>query len=420
MKDDLLHSLIQRETIRQSETMDLIASENYTSPEVLQAVGSVFSNKYAEGYPRKRYYQGNAVADELEELAISRGLTLFGLSSEEWSLNVQPYSGSPANLAVYLALLAPGEKVMGMQLSMGGHLTHGHKVSATGIIWNQVPYGVSKDTEMLDYNELMETAKREMPKMIIAGYTAYPRVIDWKKFREIADAVGAYLFVDMSHLAGLVAGDSYPSPFQYADVVTTTTHKTLRGPRSAIIFTRKQGLKIKDQGKKLFTIAEAIDKAVFPGLQGGPHLNQIAGIAQTFFEASTPEFKIYAAQIVKNARALAEALSELGWRIVSGGTDSHLLLVDTMSKNIGGKDAAIELEKANIVTNMNTIPFDPQPPMNPSGLRLGTPSCTTRGMKEKEIGLVAEYINAVLLKTRTPEEVQKDVLALCKKFPLLY
>ena len=416
MKDSVLHELIKKEALRQNETIDLIASENYTSPEVLEAVGSVFSNKYAEGYPRRRYYQGNGVADELEELAMSRGLSLFGLSPEEWSLNVQPYSGSPANLAVWLALVPPGEKVMGMQLAMGGHLTHGHKVSATGILWNQVPYGVSKDTEMLDYDELMEIAKRESPKMIIAGYTAYPRVIDWKKFREIADAVGAYLFVDMSHLAGLVAGGAYPAPFPYADIVTTTTHKTLRGPRSAVIFSRSN---VKCHGSTV-SIATAIDKAVFPGLQGGPHLNQVAGIAQTFFEASQPEFKAYAEQIVKNARALAEGLAELGWRIVSGGTDSHLLLVDTMSKGIGGKDAAIELEKANIVTNMNTIPFDPQPPMNPSGLRLGTPSLTTRGMKEEEMKTIAKYINAVLLKKRTPEEVRENVLALCKKFPLQY
>ncbi|MEK7479467.1 MAG: serine hydroxymethyltransferase [Patescibacteria group bacterium] len=416
MKDSVLHELIKKEALRQNETIDLIASENYTSPEVLEAVGSVFSNKYAEGYPRKRYYQGNGVADELEELAMSRGLSLFGLSPEEWSLNVQPYSGSPANLAVWLALVPPGEKVMGMQLAMGGHLTHGHKVSATGILWNQVPYGVSKDTEMLDYDELMEIAKRESPKMIIAGYTAYPRVIDWKKFREIADAVGAYLFVDMSHLAGLVAGGAYPAPFPYADIVTTTTHKTLRGPRSAVIFSRSN---VKCHGSTV-SIATAIDKAVFPGLQGGPHLNQVAGIAQTFFEASQPEFKAYAEQIVKNARALAEGLAELGWRIVSGGTDSHLLLVDTMSKGIGGKDAAIELEKANIVTNMNTIPFDPQPPMNPSGLRLGTPSLTTRGMKEGEMKQIAEYIDAVLLKKQPPEEVQKGVLALCRKFSLQY
>lgn len=429
MKDEALQKLLARELKRQEETIDLIASENYTSEEVLRAVGSVFSNKYAEGYPRKRYYQGNAVADELEELAISRGLSLFGLSPDEWSLNVQPYSGSPANLAVYLALVPPGEKVMGMRLDMGGHLTHGHKVSATGKLWEQVSYGVSRETETLDYDELMELARREKPKMIIAGYTAYPRVIHWEKFREIADAVGAYLFADVSHLAGLIAGGAYPAPFPYADVVTTTTHKTLRGPRSAVIFSRKLQIpnskfqissKSQVLSSKQLTIAEAIDKAVFPGLQGGPHLNQIAGIAQAFYEASQPEFKTYAEQIVKNARALAEALAGLGWRIVSGGTDSHLLLVNTMSKQIGGKDAAVELEKANIVTNMNTIPFDPQPPMNPSGLRLGTPAVTTRGMKEGEMKQIAEWIDAVLLQKQTPEDVRKEVLALCKKFPFPY
>ncbi|MDO8551308.1 MAG: serine hydroxymethyltransferase [bacterium] len=407
MKDKELDSILAQELRRQEETIDLIASENYASPEVLRAVGSVFSNKYAEGYPRRRYYQGNGVADELEELAISRGLKLFGLSPDEWSLNVQPYSGSPANLAVYLALVPPGEKVMGMRLDMGGHLTHGHKVSATGKLWEQVPYGVSRETEILDYDELMELARREQPKMIIAGYTAYPRVILWKKFREIADAVGAYLFADVSHLAGLIASGAYPAPFPYADVVTTTTHKTLRGPRSAIIFSRKE-------------LSQKIDKAVFPGLQGGPHLNQIAGIAQAFYEASQSEFKAYAEQIVKNARALAEALQGLGWRIVSGGTDSHLLLVNTMSKGIGGKDAAVELEKASIVTNMNTIPYDERPPMDPSGIRIGTPACTTRGMKEDEMKQIAGWIDEVLLRKRSPEEVQKDVLALCKKFPLLY
>ena len=407
MEDKKLFSLIQEELQRQENTIDLIASENYTSPEVLRAVGSVFSNKYAEGYPRKRYYQGNAVADDLEELAQNRGLELFGLSQDEWSLNVQPYSGSPANLAVILALVPPGEKFMGMELSMGGHLTHGHKVSITGKLWKQIPYGVSKDTELLDYDALQELAVKEQPKLIIAGYTAYPRVVDFKKFREIADSVGAYLLADMSHLAGLIAGGAYPSPFPHAHAVMTTTHKTLRGPRSAIIFSRKN-------------ISPKIDKAVFPGLQGGPHLNQVAGIVQAFHEASQPDFKTYAKQIVKNARALASELESLGWRIVSGGTDSHLLLVDTMSQKIGGKDAAIELEKANIVTNMNTIPYDPQPPMNPSGLRLGTPSLTTRGMKEKESKQVALWIDEILLKKRPPEDIQKDVLTLCNRFPLSY
>src|SRR3989338_5737418 len=274
--DSILAGILAKELKRQEESIDLIASENYASREVLQAVGSVFSNKYAEGYPGRRYYRGNEFADEVERLAQSRALELFNLNPNEWSVNVQPYSGSPANLAVLLALIPPGEKIMGMRLDMGGHLTHGHKVSATGIIWQQVPYGVSRETEELDYSEIAALAKKEKPKIIIAGYTAYPRLIDWQKFRKIADSVGAYLMVDMSHLAGLVAGGAYPSPFPYADVVTTTVHKTLRGPRSAMIFSRidKRDIPMK------------INKAIFPGLQGGPHMNQIAAVAVALQEAS--------------------------------------------------------------------------------------------------------------------------------------
>lgn len=401
----MVSGLIKKESKRQEETINLIASENYVSKEVLAAVGSVFMNKYAEGYPGKRYYAGNTVSDEMETLAQKLALKLFELSSKKWGVNVQPYSGSPANLAVYLALVLPSEKVMGMRLDMGGHLTHGHKVSATGKIWKQAVYGVSQKTEILDYDEVMEIAKREQPKMIIAGYTAYPRIINWKKFREIADAVGAYLMVDMSHIAGLVAGKVYPSPFPYADVVTTTTHKTLRGPRSAMIFSRAE-------------LSEKIDKAVFPGLQGGPHLNQIAAMAQCFQEAIDPSFKTYAAQIVKNAKALAEELKNLGWRIVSGGTDSHLLLVDTGARGIGGKEAADLLEKVNIILNMNTIPYDTRPPMNPSGVRIGTPAATTRGMKEKEMKRIAELIDTTLLRKMSDASIKKEALALCKKFPI--
>ena len=407
MKDQEIQQLIKKEMERQKETIDLIPSENYSSSQVFEALGSVLCNKYAEGYPRKRYYQGNAVVDEVEELAQKRGLDLYGLSPDEWSLNVQPLSGSPANLAVYLALLPPGEKVMGMQLDMGGHLTHGHKVSVTGKLWTQVPYGVSRDTERLDYDELMKLAKKEKPKMIIAGYTAYSPAIDFKKFREIADAVDAYLIADVSHLAGIIAGGAYPSPFPHAHVVTTTTHKTLRGPRSAVIFSQKE-------------LSKQIDKTVFPGLQGGPHEHQIAAVATTFYEAMQPGFKKYAHQIVKNAQALADELEKLGWRIVSGGTDSHLMLVDTADRKIGGKEAAVELEKANIVTNMNTIPYDPRPPMDPSGIRIGSPACTTRGMKEPEMQQIAKWIDEVLSKKRTPDEVRKDVLAMCEKFPLEY
>lgn len=402
--DKILKQLIREEQKRQEETIDLIASENYTSREVLEALGSVFVNKYAEGYPRRRYYQGNKVCDEIEELAQKRALSLFELSSEKWSVNVQPYSGSPANLAVYLALVQPGEKVMGMQLSMGGHLTHGHKVSATGMIWRQVAYGVSKKTEQLDYDEILELAKKEQPKMIIAGYTAYPRIIDFKKFRKIADEVNAILMIDVSHIAGLIAGKAYPSPFPYADVVTTTTHKTLRGPRSAMIFSKIE-------------LSSRIDKAVFPGLQGGPHMNQIAGISQALFEAEKPSFRRYAEQIVRNARSLSNELQKLGWRIVSGGTDSHLLLIDTAEKGVGGRDASVMLEETNIITNMNTIPYDTRPPMNPSGIRIGTPLVTTRGMKEKEMKKIAEFIDATLLKKSPAIKIKKEVLALCKKFP---
>lgn len=406
MLDRELNDIILKEQKRQEETIDLIASENYGSPEVLKVVGSVFSNKYAEGYPGKRYYRGNEFADKVERLAQSRALELFNLNPEEWSVNVQPYSGSPANLAVLLALVPPGEKIMGMRLDMGGHLTHGHKVSATGIIWQQVPYGVSRETEELDYNEIAALAEKEKPKIIIAGYTAYPRLIDWQKFRKIADSVGACLMVDMSHIAGLIAGNVHPSPFPYADVITSTTHKTLRGPRSAIIFSKGD-------------LAKKIDKAVFPGLQGGPHLNQIAGIAQALYEAKQPAFQKYAEQIIKNASVLSGELEECGWRIVSGGTDTHLLLIDTWIKRVSGEEASVRLEEINIIVNKNTIPYDERPPMDPSGLRLGAPAVTTRGMKEKEMRTIAELIDSALLKKSSPQELKKEVLALCGRFPLV-
>ena len=423
MKDKQLAKLITAETKRQNETLDLIPSENFVSQDVLDAVGSTLTNKYAEGYPGARYYGGNEIIDKVETLARERALKAFGLSPSAWHVNVQPYSGSPANLAVILALAAPGETIMGLQLAMGGHLTHGHKVSATGKIWRAVQYEVDKNTERLDYDAILELAKRERPRLIIAGYTAYPRVIDWKRFREIADAVEAYLVVDMSHLAGLIAGKAYPSPFPHAHVVTTTTHKTLRGPRSAIIFARLE-------------LAKQIDRAIFPGLQGGPHENQIAGIAVAMREAVAPAFKTYAKQIVKNARALADDLKKHGFRLVSGGTDSHLMLVDVAALNTGnpstlrpgsgqassgrpqgGREASVRLERNGIVCNMNTIPFDPRPPMDPSGIRLGTPALTTRGMKEKEMKIVAGLIAAVLLDGKN---VSAEVKKLCKKFPLDY
>ncbi len=404
MKDKQLAKLIAAETKRQNETLDLIPSENFVSQDVLDAVGSTLTNKYAEGYPGARYYGGNEIIDKVETLARERALAAFDLSPKIWHVNVQPYSGSPANLAVILALAAPGETIMGLQLAMGGHLTHGHKVSATGKIWRSVQYEVDKKTERLDYDAILELAKRERPRLIIAGYTAYPRVIDWKRFREIADVVEAYLVVDMSHLAGLIAGKAYPSPFPHAHVVTTTTHKTLRGPRSAMIFARLE-------------LAKQIDRAIFPGLQGGPHENQIAGIAVAMREAVTPAFKKYAKQIVKNARALADELKKRGFRLVSDGTDSHLMLVDVAARGITGKEASVRLERNGIICNMNTIPFDPRPPMDPSGIRLGTPALTTRGMKEKEMRLVAGLIASVLLENKN---VSAEVKKLCKKFPLAY
>jgi len=396
MKDPQISKLIKAEQVRQKKVVNLIASENYVSKDVLSALGSELTNKYAEGYPGKRYYGGNSVIDKVEELAGERALKLFKLSTDEkngvsgWHVNTQPLSGSPANLAVYVGLLEKGDKVMGMSLDHGGHLTHGHKVSLTGKMWTQIPYGVSKDTEVLDYEELMKIAVKEKPKMIIAGFTAYPRQIDWKKFREIADKCGAYLMIDMSHIAGLVAGGVYPSPFPYADIVTTTTHKTLRGPRGALIFVRKD---VRELNKK-------IDKAVFPGLQGGPHMNQTAAIAVALKEAMSPAFKTYAKQVVKNAKVLSNELSRLGWRIISGGTDSHLILIDVWmdGTGIGGTEASDKLEKAGIIVNKNAIPYDTRKPMDPSGIRLGTAGETTRGKKEKDMTALAQKIDTVLRK----------------------
>jgi len=390
MKDKQIETLIKAEKSRQKSVINLIASENYVSQDVLDALGSELTNKYAEGYSGKRYYGGNTIIDKVEDLAGERALTLFGLKGTEWHVNTQALSGSPANLSVYVGLLEKGDKVMGMSLDHGGHLTHGHKVSATGKFFTQVPYGVSKETEVLDYKNLLEIALREKPSMIIAGFTAYPRIIDWKKFREIADACGAYLMVDMSHVAGLVAGGVYPAPFAYADIVTTTTHKTLRGPRGALIFSR---IDARELYKK-------IDKAVFPGLQGGPHMNQTAAIAVALKEAATPAFKKYAQQIIKNATALAGELSKLGWRIISGGTDSHLILVDVWmnGKGMGGKEANDKLEAAGIIVNKNGIPYDTRPPVDPSGIRLGTAGETTRGKKEKDMIALARKIDTVLRK----------------------
>jgi glycine hydroxymethyltransferase len=388
MIDIQIKKLIAAEEARQKRVINLIASENYVSKDVLEALGSGLTNKYAEGYSAMRYYGGNEIADKVENLCKERALALFQLKPQEWAVNVQALSGSPANLAVYLGLVPQGGKIMGMSLPHGGHLTHGHKVSITGKFWQQVPYGVDTKTERLDYMALREIAVREKPAIIVAGFTAYPRIIDFKKFKEIADACGAYLMVDMSHFAGLVAGGIYPSPFPYADIVTTTTHKTLRGPRSAMIFARKD---TRELPKK-------IDKAVFPGMQGGPHLNQIAAVAVALKEAAAPAFKKYAAQVVKNAAAFADEFQKLGWRVVSGGTDSHLILIDTWmnGKGIGGKEASERLEREGIIVNKNTIPNDTRSPVDPSGIRLGTPAETTRGKKEKDFRAIARKIDKIL------------------------
>ena len=414
MKDKVIEKIIKNETKRQEETINLIPSENFVSKDVLEALGSTFTNKYAEGYPGARYYGGNKFVDEVENLARGRALRAFGLSAEEWSVNVQPYSGSPANLAILVALVPLGEKIMGLQLDMGGHLTHGHKVSFTSKAWVSAPYVLNKKTEELDYEAIGKFARQEKPRLVIAGYTAYPKIIDFKKFREIADSCGAYLMVDMSHFAGLVAGGVYPSPFKYADVVMTTAHKTLRGPRAGIIFSNRNS-KIAQANK--VDIPKAIDKAIFPGLQGGPHANQIAAIAVAMQEAMLPAFKKYAKQIVSNAKVLAGELEKLGFRLVASGTETHLLLVDLTNKRMSGGEASDKLEKNGIIVNKNTIPYDTRSPMDPSGIRLGVPALTTRGMKEKEMKQVARFIFEILVNGK---DVSKEVRALCKKFPLSY
>lgn len=399
---------MQKEEKRQEETLDLIASENFSSPEVRYFLGSVLTNKYSEGYPEKRYYPGNSLADEAEKLAQRRALELFKLNPKKWSANVQPYSGSPANLAIYLALLKPGEKIMGMRLADGGHLTHGQGVSASGRIWNPVLYGVDPRTGRLNYEEIGGIAKKNNPRVIVCGFTAYPRRVDFKKFRVIADSIGAYLVADISHIAGLVAGGVHPSPFPYAHAVMTTTHKTLRGPRGAVIFSRREGMK---EGKLL--ISEAIDRAVFPGIQGGPHDNETAAKAQAFYEASRPEFKKYAQQVVRNAKTLEIELKKLGFDLASGGTDTHLLLIDVRKLGLNGLEAERLLEKAGIIANRNSIPGDASP-FKPSGVRLGTPALTTRGLKEREMKIVARLIYSALLEEKS---ARGEVLNLCKKFP---
>ena len=401
-QDPAVFAAMQRELERQRDHIELIASENFVSEAVMEAVGSHLTNKYAEGYPGARYYGGCQYVDEVENLARDRAKELFGAEH----VNVQPHSGSQANTAVYLALLKPGDVLMGLDLSHGGHLTHGSRASISGKYFQSVFYGVSPETETIDYEAAMKTAEEARPKIIIAGASAYPRFIDWAKMREIADAVGAYLMVDMAHIAGLVAAGIHPSPVPYADVVTTTTHKTLRGPRGAILLCSEE-------------LAKKIDSAVFPGSQGGPLMHVIAGKAVAFGEALKPEFRAYQQQIADNAQALAEELMQDGIRLVSGGTDNHLMLADCMSKGKTGLAVQEFLDEAHITANKNTIPFDTQGVKLTSGIRLGTPAVTTRGMKEKEMHVIGKLIADLM--ERGEEAVpgaKETVLQLCREFPL--
>lgn len=399
--DPKIMEIIELETKRQREHIELIASENFVTPQVMEAMGSQLTNKYAEGYPRKRYYGGCEYVDMVEDLARDRLKELFGAEHA----NVQPHSGSNANLGVYFAVLKPGDKVLGMNLSQGGHLTHGSPVNISGVYYNFIDYGVDKETEMIDYQQVREIALKEKPKMIVAGASAYPRIIDFEKFREIADEVGAYLMVDMAHIAGLVAAGLHPNPVPYADFVTTTTHKTLRGPRGGAILCKEKYSKM-------------IDKAIFPGIQGGPLMHIIAAKAVSFGEAQQDSFKEYQKQIVKNAKTLADSLIERGFRLVSGGTDNHLILLDVRPKGLTGKKAEELLEAVNVTTNKNTIPFDPESPFVTSGIRIGTPAVTTRGMKEDEMKEIAKIIDLALDESNDREQVKDKVLELCSKFPL--
>jgi len=410
---DPVFELIKQEEQRQRETLMMIPSENYAYLEVREAMGSVLGNKYAEGYPGKRYYQGNKIVDQIEQLAIERAKELFGVPHA----NVQPYSGSPANTAVYFALMKPGETLMGLELSHGGHLTHGHsKVTFSGRYFCSVPYQIDTNlSKYFDFEKIKKQVLEVKPRVIIVGTTAFPRLLPWQEFAQIADAVSAYLVSDISHIAGLVAGGTHPSPVPYVDIVTTTTHKTLRGPRGAMIMVTKKGL-VKDPelGKK-------IDKAVFPGLQGGPHLNTIAGIAVCLEKAKQPEFKKYARQIVANAQTLAKELINYDFELVTGGTDNHLLLIDLRNKKIEGKVAAVALEEAGIVVNANSIPNDPNPPFKPSGIRLGTPAITSMGMKETEMKKTAAWIKEALENVDNLDklhQIAQKVKEFCASFPL--
>src|SRR6202451_2491164 len=402
--DPDIATAIDNEARRQHEGLELIASENFVSEAVLEAMGSVFTNKYAEGYPGKRYYGGCEYADVVENLAHDRAKQLFGA---EYA-NVQPHAGSQANMEAYASVLQPGDIILGLNLAHGGHLTHGHHLNFSGKTYKIIPYGVTKETETIDYDALEKLAEQERPKLIIGGGSAYPRTIDFARMRQIADKVGALFLVDMAHFAGLVAGGAHPSPVPHAHIVTSTTHKTLRGPRFGMILSKQE-------------FAAAIDKVVFPGMQGGPLVHIIAAKAICFQEAMHPEFRNYAKQVVANAKALAETLAAEGFRIISGGTDTHLMLVDVFSKGMLGSEAEKALGEAGITVNKNAIPFDVNPPMKPSGIRIGSPALTTRGMQEGEMKQVGRWIADALLHRTDPavlERIRKEVLGLCEAFPL--
>src|SRR5713101_3863673 len=402
--DPQVYEAIRRETRRQNSQIELIASENFTSEAILEAAGSVFTNKYAEGYPAKRYYAGCEFADMVENLARDRALKLFGAEY----VNVQPHSGSQANQAAYAAVLQPGDIVLGMNLAHGGHLTHGNPLNFSGKTYKIVPYGVTKETETIDYDELQKLAEEHRPKLIIGGGSAYPRIIDVARMRQIADKVGALFLVDMAHFAGLVAGGAHPSPVPHAHIVTSTTHKTLRGPRAGLILSKQEH-------------AAAIDKVVFPGIQGGPLVHIIAAKAVCFHEAMQPDFRDYARQIVANAKVLADTLAAEGFRVISGGTDTHLMLVDVFSQGMLGSEAEKALGEAGITVNKNAIPFDTNPPLKPSGIRIGTPALTTRGMKETEMQQIGRWISEALhhrTDAAVLRKIRKQVLDLAETFPL--
>lgn len=417
--DSEINSLIKQELERQRQGLEMIPSENFTSGAVMEALGSPLTNKYSEGYPGKRYYGGNKYIDEIENLARERAKKLFGVEHA----NVQPYSGSPANQAVMFALLNPGDTVLGMELKQGGHLTHGYKLSFSGRYYKAVNYGVDQKNHLLDYETIRDIAKKEKPKLIICGATAYPRTIDFAAFRQIADEVQAYLLTDISHIAGLVVAGAHPSPVPYADVVTTTTHKTLRGPRGAMILIPK----IADRWHDLYhaeskkNLAELIDSAIIPGLQGGPHNHQTAAIAVALKEAATAEFKEYGHNIIKNSQALASTLLKNNFTLSTGGTDNHLLLIDMTNKNLSGKQAEELLDSVAITVNKNLVPYDPKPPLDPSGIRLGTPALTTRGFTIQDMSIVGDMISRVIDQPTNQtlhQQIRQQVISLTNKYPL--